>query len=165
MRLDVLVHHVLLDGEKLSNGPALQCKVAVARLAKESTTDSMSPPRAYWTPLPAATVRPIAHALSFIRIKEHHFLQAHLRSQLKRSCHSLWSDALTALNPTLVKESSIIADSTSDATSPAKCGIGGILDLHDGRAKASAETLMGLFSFKSHGITCNRLFRLAFQQN
>ena len=107
----------------------------------------------------------MAHALSFIKTSIHHFLQAHLRSQRRFSCHNRWSNALAARRPTFVKASSTISLSITAVCSSGRHGIGGILHFHVGIDKDSDCTIIGLYSFKSHGITCNFLLCLEFQQN
>ena len=146
-------------------GPRTPCNVAVALPARASTTDSMRLPRASCMPLEDATLRPMAHALSFIKASIHHFLQAHLRSQRSFSCHNRWSNALAARRPTFVKASSTISLSITAVCSSGRHGIGGILHFHVGIDKDSDCTIIGLYSFKSHGITCNFLLCLEFQQN
>ena len=141
------------------------CRVEEAFPASASTTDSIKPPFANCIPRPLATSRPIDHALNFIKIKEHHFLQAHFRSQLSLSSKSLWSAELTAFKPILKNESSIHSDSTAETASPGKQGKGGILAFHGCGVNASACTWKGLFIDKSQGIVCSFLDCRDVQQN
>ena len=90
---------------------------------------------------------------------------SNLRSQQSFSCHNRWSDVLAARRPTFVKASLTISLSITAVCSSGKHGIGGILHFHVGIDKDSDCTIIGLYSFKSHGITCNFLLCLEFQQN